>query len=399
MSTYAEKQGAWMMKYPAISDLALKAQKRIPQVSWAYLSTGTGSEHLLDENTEAFKRVTFNPRFCNGSILPKIETEIFGQQFSAPFGIAPVGLTGLMWPRCEMLLASAAERCGIPYTLSTLATETPETVGKHVGDRGWFQLYAPRSPKDNSEILKRAADSGFHTLVITVDIPTPSRREKTKRAGLSTKAKITPRFMWQALTHPSWTIATLQHGLPRLRTAESYPDFMEDMSVGAFVKGQRGANLTWDFCQEVAEQWEGPVLIKGLLHPEDAKRAVSIGMDGIVVSNHGARQFDGAITSIDALPAIVEAVGDKTKIVFDSGVRTGLDVMRALALGADFVLLGRAFIYAVAALGRFGGDHAYHILKDELQNNMIQLGVKSLGELRGRALLGNRNTQPGSGEE
>ena len=240
MASYQEKNQAWMMKYPAVSDLAARAQRRMPKVAWAYLSTGTGSEYLLDENTEALQRVKFEPRFCRGSILPDVSTKVFGQDFTAPFGIAPVGLSGLMWPRCETLLAASAHRCGIPYSLSTVATETPETVGPSAGDRGWFQLYAPRDPKQNREILQRARDSGFRTLIITVDIPTPSRRERTKRAGLSNKAKITPEFVWQALIHPTWTLSTLRRGLPRLRMAEDYPEFIQDMSVGAFVKGQRG---------------------------------------------------------------------------------------------------------------------------------------------------------------
>lgn len=380
--SYENQRQQLLNKYPAIQDLERKSKKRIPDVGWHYLQTGTGEEDLVQKNRDAFNDVSLVPQFCKGEFNPHVETTVLGQTFSVPFGIAPVGLTGLMWPRAEILLAQAAKRINIPYTLSTLATETPETVGKHVGEMGWFQLYTPREKDLRRTILKRAKDSGFKTLVITVDIPLPSRRERTKRAGMSTPPKITPNFVWQALTHPAWTMGTLSNGLPRLRTVETYSDFKSMMSVGDFVQGQMGGNLSWKMCKEIRDEWEGPVVVKGLLHPEDAEKAVEIGMDGIVVSNHGARQFDAAPTSMEALPDIVGAVKGKTCIMLDSGVRTGLDILRALSLGAEFVLLGRAFLYGVTALGQFGGDHVYEILKGDLINNMAQLGISSLDELK-----------------
>lgn len=376
--TYEEKKAEYFMKYPAIQDLRNKAQKRIPDVAWAYLETGTGSEELIGLNTSAFSKIRMPPSFCMGQLAPKIETNLFGNTYSAPFGIAPVGLTGLMWPETEVILAKSAKKNNIPYSLSTVATETPEAVGPHVGDNGWFQLYPPRERELRRKFMDRAKQNGFHTLLITADVPTPSRRERTKRAGLQMPPKITPHFIWQGITHPQWSMKTLQRGLPRLRMVESYSEFHTMMSVGAFVRGQLGGNLSWDICKEIKDYWKGPVVVKGLLHPRDAEEAVRIGMDGIVVSNHGGRQFDGAPTSIDVLPDIVKSVKGKTAIILDSGVRSGLDVLRAIYLGADFVLLGRAFIYGVAALGDHGGDHVYEILCDELRNNMVQYGIEDL---------------------
>lgn len=368
-------------RYPAIEDLAEKARKRIPHVAWEYLQTGTGREALVRKNTEAFDRITFNPQFCKGVMEPDISTTLFGRKYAAPFGVAPVGLTGLMWPRVECYLAAMARAYQIPFALSTVATETPETVGQEVGDMGWFQLYPPRQKELRQSLLKRASEAGFHTLLVTADVPMASRRERTRRAGLQIPPAITPKMIWQGITHPAWTIATLQHGLPRLRTIEAYAQSKDMKFVSGYVGNRLGGTLNWDYCKILKEEWNGPVVLKGVLHPVDAEKAVSIGLDGVMVSNHGGRQFDGAPTAIESLPAVVEAVGGKTTILFDSGVRSGLDIMRALSLGAQFVLLGRAFIYGVAALGKYGGHHVAEILIDELKNNMVQFGIESLDEL------------------
>ncbi len=379
--SYQKYKAKWANQYPAIQDLADKAKKRIPHVAWEYLQSGTGAEDLVKKNREAFQKITLLPRFCKGVLQPTLNTTLFGQDYAAPFGIAPVGLTGLMWARTEHYLAATANRYQIPYTLSTVATETPETVGPKVGNMGWFQLYPPKEKELRDALLKRAKAAGFHTLVVTADVPMPSRRERTKRAGLRMPPQITPKMIWAGITHPTWTIATLRNGLPRLRTVEKYALHSNMKFVSNMVGNRLGGTLSWDYCQQLKEEWDGPVILKGILHPKDAEKAAEIGMDGIVVSNHAGRQFNGAPASIDALPAIVKAVGGKTKIIFDSGVRTGLDIMRALHLGADFVLLGRGFVYGVAALGEYGGDHVTEILMEDLKNNMVQFGVESIGDL------------------
>ncbi len=368
--------------YPRIDDLALKAKRRIPKVAWEYLESGTGDEHLLYRNTQAFQEIRFLPRFCKGELYADATTILFGNTYAAPIGIAPVGLTGLMWPRIEHYLAATAKRMQIPYCLSTVATETPETVGPAAGKMGWFQLYPPKDTDIRDSLLERAKNAGFHTLVITADVPMASRRERSRKAGLSVPPKITPKMLWQGITHPAWSYHTLLRGLPRLRSVEHYTNNTDMKFVSGFVGNRLGGTLDWEYCRKVKELWKGPVVLKGILHPKDAEQAVAIGLDGVYVSNHGARQFNGAITSIEALPDIVKAVKGKVPILFDSGVRSGLDVMRAISLGADFVLLGRPFVWGVAALGKYGGDHAAHILIDDLKNNMVQLGVKSIPELQ-----------------
>ena len=380
--SYEKRRLHLFNQYPAIPDLAEKAKKRIPTVAWAYLQTGTGTEDLIQKNIEALKRVVITPRFCKGYFNPTFETHLLGQSFSAPFGIGPVGLTGLMWPGVEVILAKTAKKYQIPYTLSTVATETPEVVGAQVGNRGWFQLYPPKETELMQKLLIRAQENGFHTLVVTADVPTPSRRERTIRAGLRMPPKITPGLIWQGLTHPNWGINTIRNGLPRLRTIEQYSEFNNMMAISKFVANRLGGNLSWEDFKLIREVWKGPVVIKGLLHSKDVEMALKVGLDGIVVSNHGGRQFDAAPTSIEALPSIVEVVNGEIPILFDSGVRNGLDIIRALYLGADFVLLGRAFIYGVAALGEMGGFHVVEILKEELRNNMAQIGVSSIQELK-----------------
>ncbi|MEL7220416.1 MAG: alpha-hydroxy acid oxidase [Bacteroidota bacterium] len=320
--------------------------------------------------------IRLSPQFCKGPLEPDVSTQVLGQYFDAPFGIAPVGLSGLMWPKAELMLAQTAVRYNIPYSLSTVATETPEAVGELVGQQGWFQLYPPKEKEMRADILRRAQNAGFHTLLVTADVPTPSRRERSRRAGLQSPPKINADFIWQALTHPLWTWQTLNRGIPRLRTIEAYLE--ADKSVGGFVQDELRGNLTWEYCQELRDLWSGPILLKGVMHPKDAEKAVAIGLDGIVVSNHGGRQFDGAPAALSVLPEIVATVKGKTAILFDSGIRSGLDILRAYQQGAEFVLLGRAFLYGVAALGKYGGDHVVEILLEQLKNNMIQLGIERL---------------------
>ncbi|HUS96831.1 MAG TPA: alpha-hydroxy acid oxidase [Hyphomicrobiaceae bacterium] len=374
-------------RYPSIADLARKARSRIPHFAWEYLDSGTGYDVGAARNVSAMHDVRLTPRLLQGRLETDTATELWGVKYAAPFGVAPVGLTGLMWPGAELILARAAANYRIPYSLSTVATEAPETIGPVANGMGWFQLYPPRDPKIRKDLLARAKRAGFTTLLVTADVPTGSTRERQKRAGVAVPPKITPIMIFRCAIRPEWSLATLAHGTPRFRGIEQYVAAKDLQNMTAFIGQGLGGTLDWDYMKEVRREWDGPIVLKGLLDHEDVRRALAEGIDGIGVSNHGSRQCDGVPTAIEALPAIKDIVGDRAKIIFDSGIRSGLDIARALALGADFVLAGRAFMYAVAALGSRGGEHAAGLLLDDLKNNMVQLGCADVADLPGRAQL------------
>lgn len=372
-----------MNAIPSIADLAIKAKSRIPHFAWEYLDSGTGTDAGVARNMDALREIQLIPQLMQGAITPDISTTLFGVDYNAPFGVAPVGLTGLMWPKAEEYLARTAAKYRIPYGLSTVATETPETIGPITNGMGWFQLYPPHDPEIRRDILRRVKEAGFTTVMVTADTPAQSRRERQKRAEVSVPPKRTLKTYYRAAIRPAWSMATLSHGLPRFRTLEKYANTEDIAQIGQYMNETMGT-LDWTYLEALRKEWDGALLVKGIVNPDDARRAVQAGVDGVWVSNHGARQFDGSPGAIEMLPPVVDAVGKDAKVLFDSGVRGGLDICRALALGADFVLLGRAFMYGVAALGEFGGDHAADLLIADMQSNMMNMGCKDLSELSSR---------------
>ncbi len=377
-----EKLQRWMEKYPSVFDLQKKAKQSIPFVAWEYLDSGTGQENALKRNYQDLQKITLVPSFVKGSFTPDISTTFLGKQYSAPFGVAPVGLSSLMWPQAEQFLAAMSTRYGIPYSLSTLSTTTPEAIGPLTNGDSFFQLYPPKGKKMRDDLLTRAWNNGFKTMLVTADVPSQAKRERTNKAGLQMPPKINLRFIGQALKNPSWTLQTLKNGLPRLKTMEKYANTKGLAKLADFMEGAIEGSFSWEYLKEIRDSWKGKLLLKGVLHPQDAQQAVDLGLDGVYISNHGARQFDGAPSSIQALQDILRVLKGKTTIIFDSGVRTGLDIMKALILGADFVLLGRAYLYGIAAFGKYGGDLVTEILLDDLKINMCQLGIKNLTELK-----------------
>jgi L-lactate dehydrogenase (cytochrome) len=369
-------------RYPTVWDLQKKARKRLPHFSYAYLETGTGDEQGLIRNQERMASVTLIPRFLKGEVKPDISTVLFGQKYASPFGVAPVGLTGLIWPNADRILARTAKKYKLPFCLSSMGTDTPETIAPLVGDMGWFQLYPPRNKEIRDDLVQRAKASGFKTFVVTADAPLLSRRERMVRAGLIMPPAITPRFVFQLLTHPLWALATLRTGVPNLKTMVKYAGTTDMKELSEFVNRNICGTLSWEYLREIRDQWDGPLVLKGVLHPDDVERAIQLGVDGVIVSNHGARQFNGAPAAIDVLPSIADQFRGKTAILYDSGVYSGLDILRAIALGAEFVFLGRAFMYAVAALGDKGGDHVTNILIEDLKNNMVQMGTSTIEEIK-----------------
>ena len=366
-------------RFPAISDLKTRARRRVPHFAWEYLDSATGVEATKARNRAKLDEVLFMPSILHGEFTPDLSTSLFGQSYPLPFGVSPVGMSGLMWPDAERRLASAATKAGLPYGLSTVATRTPEDLAPHVGGNGWFQMYPPRDEAVRRDMLKRARDAGFSTLVLTVDVPAASRRERQQRSGLTSPPRLTPRILAQVARCPVWAVGTLQHGMPRMKLIDDYAAKVTGLSstehAGYLLRTAPG----WDYLQWLRDEWDGPFVVKGVMCASDAAPLEAAGVDALWVSNHAGRQFDAAPASIEVLPEIRAAT--KLPLIFDSGIEGGLDMLRALALGADFVMLGRAWHFALAALGDAGPPHLVDMLSRDLAANMVQIGARKLSDL------------------
>ncbi|MEQ3711063.1 MAG: alpha-hydroxy acid oxidase [Tateyamaria sp.] len=366
--------------FPALSDLRSRAQKRIPKFVWEYLDSGTGVEATRRRNRAALDKIGMMPSVLHGEFEPDLSVSLMGADLPLPFGIAPVGMSGLMWPDAERLLARAAAELGIPYTLSTVATQSPEDVADDLGAHAWFQMYPPRDEDIRRDMLDRARKAGFKTLVLTVDVPVASRRERQTRSGLTNPPRLTPRLLAQVAMRPAWALGMAQRGMPHMRMLDAYTTPAADnLPVTAHVGYLLRTSPDWDYVKWLRDAWDGPFIVKGILRVEDATKLETLGVDAIWVSNHAGRQFDGAPASIEVLPEIRSATS--LPIIFDSGVEGGLDILRALALGADFVMLGRGWHYALGALGAEGPAHLAHILREDLKSCMGQLGTRTLRDL------------------
>jgi L-lactate dehydrogenase (cytochrome) len=367
-------------RYPSISDLARRARRRIPHFAWEYLDSGTGAEISKRRSRDFLDKAVLRPAILGGEVEPDLSISFLGRTYRAPFGIAPVGMSGLFWPGAEFLLAGAATRAGLPYCLSTVAAQGPEDVAPHLDGNGWFQLYPPKAQADCDDLIGRAQEAGFTALVLTVDVPGPSRRERQRRGGVTTPPRMTARLVLHAALRPAWSLAVLRHGMPKVRGLERYIE-------GTRRPGEVGLAPhrapDWADWARIRKLWHGPLIAKGVLNPDEALRLRDEGADAVWVSNHGGRQFDAAPGASEALPAIRSALGPGYPVLYDGEVGSGTDVLRALALGADFVMLGRAWHYGAAAFGARGAAHVAHILAEDLRAAMVQAAITRPQEARG----------------
>ena len=364
------------LAYPSVADLRRRAKRRMPRFAFEYLDSGTGSEGGVRTNRAGLDAVRFQPAILRGPLDFDLTARAF-EDHPLPFGIAPVGYAGLIWPDAENILARAAVRNRIPYGQSTVATTQPEETGSLTGGMGWFQHYPVADPEIRRDMVRRIKASGWTTLVVTVDVPGESRRERQRRANISMPPIVTPGMVASMAANPAWTagIARRHKGRrPRMVFAESYsPATGADAFVhaGRLIRGYPD----WSYIEAVRAEWDGPLVVKGVQEAEDADRLIDMGVDGIWVSNHSGRQFEGGPAAVDNLRDVAAAVDGRARVFFCSGVAGGLDVLRAMAVGADFVFLGKAFYFALGAFGARGVDHLIHVLRADLEANMAQLGI------------------------
>ena len=373
-------------RLPSIPAMERAAARRVPRFAFEYLQGGIGAEACLAANRTALDRIELVPRYIPEAPLePDLSTPLFGDSLAAPFAPGPVGLSGLMWPRAAEHIAAAAVRHALPVGLSTLATSSIEEIAAIAGERLWFQLYCPNVVEIENDLIDLAEAAGCKGLIVTVDIPTVTRREREIANGLSVPPHFDLTTVLQIATRPRWALQMLRAGVPRFRTVERYvPHGASRAEAAQFLAQVIEGHVTAKKLERIRARWSGRLVVKGILTADDARLCRALGADALVVSNHGGRQLDAAPTAPAVLPVIREAVGPDLPLVVDGGVRSGLDVARLIACGADFVLLARAFVYAVAAAGAAGVDHAMLILKEELRHTMAQTGCARLSELPGR---------------
>ena len=372
----------------ASTDYRAAAQRRLPPFLFHYIDGGAYAEHTLKRNVADLADIALRQRVLRNMSELSLETRLFNETLSMPVALAPVGLTGMYARRGEVQAARAAAAHGIPFTMSTVSVCPIEEVAPAIDRPMWFQLYVLKDRGFMRNALERAKAAGVTTLVFTVDMPTPGARYRDAHSGMS-GPNAPARRMLQAVTHPRWAwdvgLFGRPHDLGNISTYRGSPTGLADYI------GWLGANfdpsISWKDLEWIRAFWKGPMVIKGILDPEDAKDAVRFGADGIIVSNHGGRQLDGVLSSARALPAIADAVKGQIKILADSGIRNGLDVVRALALGADCAMIGRAYIYALAAAGEAGVKHLLELLEKEMRVAMTLTSVARVADISGDLLV------------
>ncbi|MFN3658784.1 MAG: alpha-hydroxy-acid oxidizing protein [Pseudolabrys sp.] len=381
---------AYHKLFPTTAWMRQRAPKNVPLFAFEYGDTGAGNDIGIEHNWNAFDNVKVVPRYGVTNKLPPVEVELFGQRYNAPIGIAPMGGPSLVWPGADLLMAKAAQRARVPYTLSVAGGATIEQAAEAAPDVFWLQLYRfwHEDHKIGFDLVRRAQAVGAKVLTLTLDVPVRTTRSRESYAGLANEFRPSPRMLWEMIIRPRWLMALLRNGYPRFATISEYaPPGASTNEVIDFARKRMGGAFSWAEVERYRDAWKGPMALKGILHPEDAEKAVALGIDGIWVSNHGGRQIEAIVPSIDALPAIVSAVGNKATVVIDSGVRSGQDVMRALALGAHAAFAGKSFLWAVGALGDEGPAQLIDLYIDELRASLGQIGALTPADARNAKVL------------
>ncbi|SMY10248.1 (S)-mandelate dehydrogenase [Flavimaricola marinus] len=359
----------------SIDDLRLRAKRRVPRFAFDLVDGGAENERNMRRNTEAFEQMELTPRYMVDVSDIDTRATVFGQMFDAPFGMAPIGMLNAFWPGADLTLARLCKAQNIPYTASSASSTSLEQLADAADGNGWFQLYVSSDATVTEGLIARAEAAGYTTLMVTADVPAAGKRDRDIRNQLVVPFRFTPDVILQCMAKPRWALTSLKHGTPNvanysdlLQRAPSYADVQKTLISPGF---------TWEDLERLRERWKGRLVVKGILHSKDAVACAEMGCDGIVVSNHGGRQVAFGPPTIEVLPAIAKAVAGRMTIILDSGIRRGVDVLRAKALGADFALAGRAFAYGVGAGSDAGAQRAFEILQLELVRALGQLGIPS----------------------
>jgi L-lactate dehydrogenase (cytochrome) len=372
-----------LQRYLALDDFELIARRRLPKMLYGYIAGATETDAALRDNRRAFEEYGFVPRVLNDVSGREQTTQLFGKTYASPFGIPPMGSAALCAYRGDVVLARAAAAANVPMLLSASSLITLEEVRRENPD-AWYQAYLAGEPSRIEPLVDRVAAAGYDTFVVTADVPVPSNREKNIRNGFQVPLAITPRVAWDTITHPDWLFGTwartlMNYGMPHFENMDAMrgpPVLSKNLMRNIGHRDQ----LAWKHVELIRRRWKGKLVVKGLIAPADARIARESGVDGVIVSNHGGRQLDGTISALRTLPDIAAEAGPMT-VMMDGGIRRGTDVIKALALGAHFVFVGRPFLFAAVAAGEPGVQRAITLLRDEVDRDMALLGVRSISDI------------------
>ena len=370
-------------KYPSVEDLRKRAKLKIPKFAFEYLDGGCNNDVNLKKNTDRIRDIELKPKYLVDYRKPSLKTRLFGHTYDAPFGISPVGLQGLMWPKSPEILAKAAFDHNIPFILSTVTTTSIEKIADITEGKAWFQLYHPTEDKVTIDILRRANEAQCPVLIILADVPSFGYRPRDIRNGLSMPPKMTLYNIVNAVKRPNWLLQTIINGQPSFETLKPYmPKNLNLNQLAKFMDRTFSGRLNDDKIKRIRDMWKGKLVLKGAESLHDVEKACKLGLDGVIISNHGGRQVDVGQATIDSLKTILPVYKNKITLMMDSGIRGGADIARVMATGADFCYMGRTFMYGVSALGKNGGNHTISMLKKQLTQVMEQLSCGEISQLQ-----------------